>query len=152
MDSPWIVLTYFAIFLMLFINFLQVVRCKGGSQNSEGDPLLENRRVFRIYQGVLVVPLLENRKVTEFPFHVFDRYEIHIQDFQEQFTGIFIMFRSPSPEFQNFKFENVNVSKTSKSKYVDFKKNVIAKCTKLKNVFRNFKISKFQSSDFVQFF
>ena len=33
--------------------------------------------------GVLGIPLLENRKVTKCPFHVFDRYEIHIQDFEE---------------------------------------------------------------------
>ena len=34
-------------------------------------------------RGVLGIPLLENKKVTKCPSHVFDRYEIHIQDFED---------------------------------------------------------------------
>ena len=37
--------------------------------------------------GVLGIPLLENTKVTKFPFHVFDRYEINILDFEDLLRG-----------------------------------------------------------------
>ena len=37
-------------------------------------PFLENEKK-------MVIPLPENRKVTTFPFHGFDRYETHIQAF-----------------------------------------------------------------------
>ena len=50
--------------------------------------------------GMLVVPLLENRKVTKFSFHVFDRYEIHLQVFGDFISAfyMFIIFRSSSSE------------------------------------------------------
>ena len=41
------------------------------------------------------IPLLENKKVvgfTKFPFHVFDRYEIHIQAFWDFIYANFIIF------------------------------------------------------------
>ena len=41
-------------------------------------------------------PLFENKKVTKSPSPVFDRYEIHAQDFETLFTGIFIICRCPS--------------------------------------------------------
>ena len=37
----------------------------------------------RYVDGVLGISLLENGKVTKFAFHVFGRYEIHIQDFED---------------------------------------------------------------------
>ena len=46
----------------------------------------------------LGIPLPENRKVTTFPFHVFDRYEIHIQAFVDFISGKFIIFQSSSPQ------------------------------------------------------
>ena len=43
--------------------------------------------------GVLGIPLLENRKVGRFSFHVFyDRYEMHIQAFLDFINRKFIMF------------------------------------------------------------
>ena len=36
---------------------------------------------------VLGFPLLENTKVVKNPFHVFDRYEIHIQDRKDCLQG-----------------------------------------------------------------
>ena len=33
------------------------------------------------------IPLLENSKVTKFPFHGFDRYAIRIQDFEDVLRG-----------------------------------------------------------------
>ena len=53
-------------------------------------PFLENKKVG--------VPLPENKKVTTFPFQVFDRHEIHIQAFVDCIEGHFIIFRSSSPQ------------------------------------------------------
>ena len=33
------------------------------------------------------IPLFENRKLTKFPFHAFDRFEIHIQAFEDCLRG-----------------------------------------------------------------
>ena len=38
------------------------------------------------------IPSPKNRKNTTFPFHVFDRYAIHIQAFANVFDGQFIIF------------------------------------------------------------
>ena len=53
-------------------------------------PFLENKK--------LGTPLPENKKVTTFPFHVFDRYEIHIQAFLDSINGKIIIFRSSSSQ------------------------------------------------------
>ena len=52
-------------------------------------------------------PLLENTKVIEFPFRVFDRYEINIQYFEELFTGFFLIF-SKFQLFEISKFLTLN--------------------------------------------
>ena len=62
---------------------MNVVGCRGGSRN---------------VQGVLGIALLENRKVDKCQFHVFDQYEIHIQDLVDFISPIFIIFRSSSSE------------------------------------------------------
>ena len=49
------------------------------------------------------VPLLENRKVTRNPFHVFDRSEIHIQAFLDSINGKFII---SDPHLHIFFFGN----------------------------------------------
>ena len=61
------------------------------------------------------IPYL-NTKVTNFPFHVFDRYEIHIQDVEEHFRGIFIFPRCPSSTFQLCKIPKCRNVKLSKLK------------------------------------
>ena len=45
----------------------------------------------RYVEGYWGFPYLKIEKFvgfTTFPFHVFDRYDIHIQDFEEVFTGL----------------------------------------------------------------
>ena len=61
-------------------------------------PFLENKKVEGPFleNNKIGVPLPENRKVTTFPFHVFDRYQIHIQAFLYFINGKFIIFRSSS--------------------------------------------------------
>ena len=117
--------------------FLQICRghlpwIRGGE--SDGD---QNR----VQQG----PNLKIEKFvgfTIFPFHVFDRYEIRIQDFEEMVTGIFIIFRFLSSHnwiiskfqiylpifkigtfqilkifnFQMVKFSHLQIPRSSKSK------------------------------------
>ena len=61
----------------------KVVGCRGGRQNAE---------------GVLVIPLLANRKVGKNSFHAFDRYEIHIQPFVDFIDAKAIIFKSSSPQ------------------------------------------------------
>ena len=64
------------------------VWCRGGSRYVEG------------YWGF---PYLKIEKFVGFaknPFHVFDRYEILIQDFWDLFTGIVIIFQCPSSQKQ----------------------------------------------------
>ena len=41
---------------------------------------------------VLGIPSFENTKVAKFPFHFFDRYEIHIQDFVDLYLTFVILF------------------------------------------------------------
>ena len=60
-----------------------------------------------------------------FPLHVFNRYEIHIQDFEEVFTGIFIILRSSSSQ----KLINKEIPESLKKRekrYIDFQE-----CSKL---------------------
>ena len=48
--------------------------------------------------GVLGLPLLENQKVTTFPFHVFDSYETHIQYFWDFIKPRLSIFRPSSSQ------------------------------------------------------
>ena len=82
---------------------------------------------------MLAIPLIENTKFTNFPFHVFDRYEIHIHDVGDFIEPVFIICRSPSsqnliqnevPEiahFQIVKFQIFQISNFPASKFPIFK-------------------------------
>ena len=64
----------------------KLVGCRGGSRNAD---------------GCWGFPYLKIKKFvgfTKFPFHVFDRYEIHIQDFWEFIWPCFIIFRSSTSQ------------------------------------------------------
>ena len=65
----------------------------------------------------LGIPLPENRKVTKFPFHVFDRYEIHIQGFVHFINRKLSIFQSSSPQtyFKNM-YSNSHNTKTNKKR------------------------------------
>ena len=57
----------------------------------------------------------ENTQVTKFQFHIFDGYEIHIQDFEETLTGLFIISRCKLRNFEfpkNLKYQNMFVQNT----------------------------------------
>ena len=82
--------------------------------------------------GVLGSPSLENTKVTKCPFHVFDRYEIPIQDFEDCCTGIFIISWCPSSQ----KLIKDEVPKICPKKQNYFP---IFKCQKQTSKFQNFK-------------
>ena len=60
--------------------------------------------------GVLGIPFLGKSKVSEFPFHVFDRYDTHIQDFEDILTGIFAIVRCPSSKCKLSKFRIFKIS------------------------------------------
>ncbi len=60
----------------------------------------------------MIPGLLSQETLCAFPLHVFDRYEIHIQDFAEQITGIFIIFRCPSSQ-NLINIEIPEISKTN---------------------------------------
>ena len=81
---------------MVDVSPKKVVGCRGGSRHVEE------------------IPLFEKRKVTKFPFHVFDRSEIHIKVLEEMFTGFFTLFRCTFPEFQLFKLSK------AKKRYFEF--------------------------------
>ena len=98
-----------------------MVGCRGGNQNVEGVlviPLLENKKGFLVCGfGFLVSKMAYDFKrylvhITKSPFHVFDRYEIHIQDVKECFTGIVIISRCPSSTFELFKNSKIRNAKT----------------------------------------
>ena len=73
---------------------------------------------------VLGVPLLENRKVTKLPFHIFDRYETHFQDFEDFVWG--------SSSLSGARLHNFKVSKVKKSNFG------IVEIKNIKHTFGNF--------------
>ena len=80
---------------------------------------------------VLGIPLLENAKVTQLPFHVFDRYEIHIQDLK-MFYEVLHHFPVHVSKLQRFETSKKQTFKKNKvSKVPNF--NVFASKNKLKN-------------------
>ena len=75
-----------------------------------------------------MIPFLENKKLWGFPyrkikkhtfsFHIFDRYEIHIQAFVDFINGKLIIFQSSSPQniFKKYIlkiFSKNNIQKTN---------------------------------------
>ena len=72
-------------------------------------------------------PLLDKRKVTKFPFHVFDRYEIHIQAVVDSIYARCFIFQSSSSEtyIQNrysrlYKI-NTQIKKTTNKRNLGFR-------------------------------
>ena len=100
-------------------------------------------------------PLLENTKVTKFRFHDFDRCEIHVHDFEEIITGIFIICRCPSShnlivsnflkssfsKFPIFNFSNSRfdifriITISQKVRYTDFQKKQMSRYPYLQNYY-----------------
>ena len=75
------------------------VWCRGGS---------------RYVEGCCGFHYLKIQKLPNFCFMVFDRYEIPIQDFNEMFTGIFIISRCLSSTFQLLQMsKHQNLKKTN---------------------------------------
>ena len=72
---------------------------------------------------VLGIPLLENRTVTKFPFHVFDRYEIHIKDVEIVFWAI-----------HHFPLQISKVQKFKQNHFMNFKERKLATFQTLKMV------------------
>ena len=78
------------------------------------------------------IPLFENRKVTKFPFNIFDRYEIHIQGF----VDLTNLHHFPTLIFTKYDNEwgTLNFSKTKTGQKHD---------TILSNIFKRNKVSGF---------
>ena len=69
------------------------------------------------------IPLPENKKETTFPFHVFERYGVHIQAFVDFINGKFIIIRSSFPRNYFMIYTHILViENTFQNKYIS--KNV----------------------------
>ena len=86
-----------------------------------------------IGNACLGVPLLENTKGTTFPFHVFHKYEIHIQDFEDCLGGSSSFPGARLPLFIFSKFKNLKMQSYK-----------IPKC-------QGFEMSKFRIFEFFKF-
>ena len=85
------------------------------------DSFVENKKSvgpFLEHKKRLGIPLPENRKVAKLPFHVFNRYEIHIQAFVNFINGKVIIFQSSSPPkyFENM-YSQIHEIRETQKKY-----------------------------------